>query len=240
MYAPPSIFGIGASVWEDFVTNDSVTDAAVGKMLWEIVAISGGADTLSYEAADGLTFLRMTGTGAGAGDGTTLRLAADKWTFGPSGGYMRTAVRIPAITGNQVAAHDLKIGFGSVDDGTEPVVGAWFDINGGVVECDVASANGDVNKAVSGHPDLTSGTTLVLGEWVELEIEWSGANSNADPGPAKWLFKLNGDVVAEFKGPDALLDGAETCEPFIVHVSDGTTTFEYDVLGFEAVSYRQQ
>lgn len=234
-----SIFAVGASVYEDFVTNDSITDANVGKELWEIVAISAGADTLTYEAEDGYTFLRMTGTGAGAGDGTTLRLAADKWTFGPTGGFCRFVARIPNITGNAVAGSDFKVGFGSVDDGTEPVVGAWFDCNGGVMECDVASANGDVNTAVS-HPDLTSNTTLVLGTWYEFEIRWSGSNSNSDAGPGKWEFYIDGRLVAEFKGPDALLDGAETCEPFIVHINSGATTFELDVMGYEAKSFRQQ
>jgi len=237
MYSP---FAYGWWFCEDFLTNDSISDAAVGKMLWEIDAISGGADTLSYETEDGLTFLRMTPGGSGAGDGSGLSLKDDSITFGPSGGVYRAVFRVPDISGNAIAGHDFKLGFGDVHDGSEPAVGAWFDVNSGVVECNVASANGDVNQAVTGHGDLTSGTTLVLGDWYEAEIKWAGSNSNADSGPATWEFYLNGILVAEFKGPDAVLDGAETCEPIITHIQDSTTSLELDILGVEGYSYRQQ
>ena len=233
----PSVFDYGFYLSEDFLTNDAVTDAAVGKNLWEIDAISSGADTLSYETDNGETFLRMTGGGAGDGDGTALSLADDKVTIGPNGGYCRFRVRVPDITGNAIAANNFRIGFSDVRDSSEPVVGLWADCDGGVMSFDVASANGDLTHAVAAHPDLTSGTTLVLGTIYNMELKWSGSNTNTDPGPKTAQFYIGGVLAGEID--NVLLDGAETMEATITHWCDtgGASTLELDVFGYEAASF---
>lgn len=231
------VFDVGYAVYEDFLTNDSITDANVGKNLWEIDAISGGADTLSYETASGETFLRFTGGGAGDGDGTALSLADDKVSLGPNGGYFKFRARVPDITGNAIAANNFRIGFSDVRDSSEPVVGLWVDCDGGVISFDAASANGDLNAAAS-NPALTSNTTLVLGTTYNFEVRWSGNNGNATAaGPSKAQLFINGHLSAEID--NVLIDGSETMEPTITHWADtgGASTLELDVFGFEAKSF---
>jgi len=229
---------VGWSVWEDFLTNDAITDGLIGKMSWELVAISGGADTLTYETAAGETFMRMTGGGAGDGDGTAVSLAADKVSFGPNGGELNFGVRVPNITGNAIAANNFRIGFADVVTSGEPVVGLWVDCDGGVIELDCASANGDVNVAASASK-LTSSTTLVLGTTYNMRLVWSGNNGNTDPGPSTAELYINGQLAAQLNGT-CLLDGAETLEPVIIHWCDtgGASTLELDVFYYEAFSYR--
>lgn len=231
-----SIFDVGYYIFEDFLTNDAFSDAAVGKERWEIDAISGGADTLSYETDQGETFLRMTGGGAGDGDGTALSLKDDAVTVGNAGGYFRFRARYPDITGNALAGNNFQIGLTSVHDSTEPVVGIWVDSDAGVISFDVASANGDLNASASA-PSLTSNTTMVLGTWHNFEVKWSGDNGNSDPGPKKVQLFVDGTLAGTID--NALIDGAETIEPAIVHWSDtgGAATLELDVAGFECASY---
>jgi len=228
----------GWTVWEDFLTNDAITDGLIGKASWELVALSGGADTLTYETAAGETFMRMTGTGGGANDGTAVSLAADKVTFGQYGGFCRFGFRIPDITSNAIAGQVARIGFSSVIAETEPVVGLWCDVAAGVVSFDAASANGDVTAAAAGPTSLlTSGTTAILGTTYNAEIKWWGNNGNADPGPSSASLSLNGHQVALFNG-SVLIDGAETLEPVIIHYATGASTLELDVFYYEAASYR--
>jgi hypothetical protein len=238
-----SPFDVGFYVFEDFLTNTSISDADVGKNLWDIDAISGGADTLTYETYGGETFLRMTGGGAGDGDGTALGLKADAVTIGPNGGFVRAKVRIPNITGNAVAANNFRIGFSDVRDSSEPVVGLYFESDGGVLSISAMSANGDLTQAVDGTSAslvptsvLTSNTTMILGTTYDFELRWSGSNSNADPGPQTVDFFVNGHWAAHID--NVLLDGAETMEATITHWCDtgGASTLELDVFGYEAKS----
>jgi hypothetical protein len=230
-----SIFDAGWDVHETFLTNTSISDANVGKELWDIDAISGGADTLTYETADGETFLRMTGGGSGDGDGTALSLGANSVSFGGAGGYCNFRVRVPDITSNAIAANNFRIGFTDVRDSGEPVVGIWVDNDGGVVSIDCASANGDVNAAVSASK-LTSSTTLVLGTTYNMRLAWSGENANG--GPDTVTLHINGQLAAELKGV-CLIGQTETCEPTITHWCDtgGGSTLELDVCGYEAESF---
>ncbi len=229
---------VGWSVWEDFCDNNSVADAEIGKMGWEITVLGGGAETQTFETAAGETFLRMLGAGGGTGDGSVLSLAPDKVSFGPNGGFCRFAIRVPSISANVLAGQLFRIGFSDVVTTGEPAVGLWVDIAAGVVEFDCASANGDVNVAASGPTSiLTSGTTMILGTTYDCEIRWWGNNGNADPGPDSASLTMNGHVVAEFKGT-VLLDGAETLEPSFIHWTTATDTLEFDVFYYEAESRR--
>jgi len=230
-----SIFDYGWKVEEHFLANTGVTDANVGTNQWDIDILSSGADTLSYETADGETFLRMTGGGSGAADGSALSLGADTVTVNQDGGYIKTRVRIPNITGNTIANNLFRIGLTDVRTSGEPVVGLWFDCAAGVMSFDSASANGDVSTAFAASK-LTSNTTLVLGTIYNLELRWSGNNSNANPGPDTLECFVNGQLAGKQDGT-VLLDGAETMEPSIVHWTDASATLELDVFGFEAASF---
>jgi len=237
--APPSIFDCGYYLFEDFLTNDSVADAAVGKNRWEIDAISSGADTLSYETAGGETLLRMTGGGAGDGDGTALSLKDDSVTVSNAGGYFRTRVRIPNIAGNALAGNNFRIGLTDVVTSSEPAVGIWIDCDAGVLSLDCASANGDLTEPVSiGDTSvLTSGTTMILGTTYNMEVVWHGNNGNADPGPDTVELFVNGIPAAKIE--NALIDSAETMDPKITHWGDtgGASTLELDVFGYELKSH---
>jgi len=230
----------GFYVWEDWCDNASVADAEIGKMGWEITVLGGGAETLSFETAQGETFLRMTGAGGGTGDGSVLSLAPDKVSLSQYGGECRFGFRIPDITGNTVAGNNFKFGFSDVVTASEPAVGLWMDVVAGVVEFDAASANNDVNVAASGPTSLlTSGTTLIKGTTYNGVIKWWGNNGNTDPGPASASLTLNGHKVAEFEGT-VLIDGAETFEPLIIHNALATNTLEMDCFYYEAFSYRSK
>ncbi|RLC55769.1 MAG: hypothetical protein DRI30_07005 [Chloroflexi bacterium] len=227
----------GWTVWEDWCDNDSVADAEIGKMGWEIAILGGGAETLTFETAQGETFLRMTGAGGGTGDGSVLSLAADKVSLGQYGGECRFGFRIPDITGNTVTGNHFKFGFSDVITAGEPAVGLWMDVVAGVVEFDAASANGDVNVVAAGPTSLlTSGTTLIKGTTYDGIIRWSGNNGNADPGPSYASLTLNGHIVAETSA--VLIDGAETMEALFIHNTTATDTLELDCFYYEAFSYR--
>ena len=225
----------GFHVVENFVSNDSVADANVGDKNWEIEIISAGADTLSYGTEQGESYLRMTGAGGGAADGSVLSLADDSVSVNQYGGFIKCRFRIPSITGNVLAGNLGRIGLTDVVTTAEPVVGIWFDwTTAGVLSFDSASANGDVSTAFSA-PSLTSNTTLVLGTTYDVEMRWSGNNGNTDPGPDTLHCWINGELAGSQVGT-VLLDGAETMEPKIAHWTDGATTLELDVFSFEAKS----
>jgi len=230
-----SIFDYGCYIEEHFNSNNSVADTEVGSYNWDIDILSSGADTLSYETDEGESFLRFTGGGSGAGDGTSLALEPDSVSVNQYGGYIRTRVRIPDIASNTLANNLFRIGFTDVVSSGEPVVGLWIDCAAGVMSFDSASANGDVSTAFSA-PSLTSNTTLVIGTIYNIELVWSGNNSNADPGPDTLVCYINGELAGKQDGT-VLLDSAETMEPTIVHWTDASATLELDVFGFEAATY---
>jgi len=236
----PTIFDFGYFVSESFLTNTSISDGAVGQYLWDIDAISAGADTLTYETAGGETFLHMVGGGAGDGDGTSLSLGADSASFGTGGGYIAAEVQYPSITGNALAGNNFRIGIIDVADSSEPVVGVWIDSDAGVLSIDAASANGDVTANVTGVPTdiLTSGTTMILDTKYNFELRWSGSNANS--GPSHLEFYVNGHLGATL--PGVLLGSTETAEPRIVHWSDtgGAATLDLYVYGVEIASYKSK
>jgi len=229
-----SIFDYGWYFEEHFVGTDSVADAEVGQLGWEIDIISGGADTLSYETDEGATFLRFTG-GGGDDDGSVLSLSDDSISLNQYGGFCRTRVRIPDIASNTLADNNFMIGLTDVVTTGEPVVGVWFGCVAGVMSFYAHSANGDVTTAFSA-PSLTSNTTLVKGTIYDLELRWSGNNSNADPGPDTLVCYVNGELAGKQDGT-VLLDSAETMEPKMAHWTTAADTLELDVFGFEAGSY---
>lgn len=232
----------GIHLVENFLTNDSSTDAAIGSLLWEAVTI-GNASTIAYLSGTTAVApgggLRLTTAATADGDGEALRLDEDICVFGSQGGLVRARVRYPDITGNQLAGNNFRIGIDDSVTATAPTVGIWIDSNAGVLSLEADSADhGDRSAAVSGVPTdvLTSGTTMILGTWYDLSVVWSGANDQG--GPDQAVLYVNGHEGAKIT--DVQIDDDEEAEPKIVHWQDtgGAASLELDIAYVEFLLWR--
>lgn len=222
----------GTHIAESFLTNDAVTDAALGQLRWERVTIAN-ASTPSYLTATGHGALRLTTAATADGDGEALRLFTDALVLEGKGGWFRTRVRYPDITGNQLAGNNFRIGLDDSVTATSPTVGIWIDSDAGVLSLQVDSADGgDKADAASGVSTLTSGTTMVLGTWHDIEVHWEG--ENALGGPENVRMYVDGELAAEVKS--TLIDNDEEVEIKIAHWQDsgGAADLELDIDYFEA------
>ena len=113
----------------------------------------------------------------------------------------------------ELASLNFRIGLDDSVTATRPTVGVTFESDAGVLSCHTDSGDhGDNSVSVAGHPDLTSGTTLVVAEWVDLEARCSG-RANAQGGPDEVDFFINGVHVAKVP---CNIDDDEEVEPKIV------------------------
>lgn len=221
----------GTHIVEDFLSNDAVTDAAIGQLRWEIATI-GNASTWAYLTASNHGIARATTAGTADGDGSVLRSFTDGLVFEGKGGWFRTRVRVPDITGNQLAGNNFRIGMDDSVTATSPTVGIWIDSDAGVLSLQVDSADGgDKSAAAAGVSTLTSGTTLVLGTWHDIEVHWEGENSLG--GPENVRMWVDGELAATVKS--TLIDNDEEVELKIAHWQDtgGAATLELDIDYFE-------
>lgn len=195
---------------ETWVGNDSVADAAIGRLRWEIDTI-GNASTYALQTAlNGV--LRATTAATANGDGSSLRTFTDGLVVKP-GMWCRFAVRRPT----ELANLNWRIGFDDSVTATSPTVGVWFDSTAGVLSCQVDSADhGDESAAVTGISTLTSGTTEVVGTWHHYEIRCSG-DANAQGGPKSVAFYVDGFHAATVP---CNIDDDEEVELKIVHWQD--------------------
>jgi len=219
----------GTWVKDDFVSNDSVADAAVGEMRWEWAAIGNGA-TLTYLTQQPHGVLRSTTDGTADGDGSYLRTFTDGLVLEGFGGGIKTRVRIPAAAGNTLANNNFRIG---VDDSvtiTDPTVGIWISCAAGVLSVQADSADhGDATGSAAAVSTLTSGTTMVLDTWHTIEVNWTGANGNGGPRYVE-LIVDNEPAASIF----SVIDNDEEVECKIVHWVAGTNdTLELDIDYFE-------
>ncbi len=221
----------GTHIVEDFLTNDAVTDAAVGQLRWERETI-GNASTPSYVTAETHGVLRLTTAATADGDGEALRSFTDGLVFEGKGGWVRARVRYPDITGNQLAGNNFRIGLDDSVTATSPTVGIWIDSDAGVLTLQVDSADGgDKADTVTGVSTLTSGTTMVLGTWHDFKIEWEGENSLG--GPKNVRLYVDGELGAEVT--NTLIDNDEEVELKIAHWQDtgGAADLELDIDYYE-------
>lgn len=210
----------GLFVKDDFYANDSVADAAVGELNWEIATI-GNASTLALQTATTHGVLRLT-TAAGAdGDGEVMRLFTDGLVLQP-GFEVGFRVRYPV----ELASGNFRIGLDDSVTATRPTVGVTLESDAGVLSCHTDSGDhGDFSTSVTGHPDLTSGTTMVVAEWLDGVIKGSG-KENAQGGPDEVLFWLGstsgtGPAPMHFVARvDCEIDDDEEVELKIVHWQD--------------------
>lgn len=216
---------------DDFYSNDSVADAAVGELNWEIVTIANAstyANLVTTNVTDGkYGVLRSTTNGTADGDGSVLRLDEDVIVLGGNGGELRFSVRYPDITGNQLAGNDFRIGLQDSVTATEPTVGIWVFGDAGVVSLQADSGDhGDNSVSASGVDTFTSGSTMVLGTWHDFLVRWHG--TNAQGGPKNVDLWVDG----YFAGSTLCnIDNDEEMELSICHYqnSGGAATLELDV-----------
>ncbi len=184
----------GTYVREDFVSNDSVADALMGEVRWEIETIVG-ASTLALQTQHPHGVLRIT-TAAGAdGEGSALRTFTDGLVLEP-GFEFGARLRYPV----ELASLNFRIGLDDSVTATRPTVGVTVESNAGVITCANDSADhGDESVAVSSTASgLTSGTTLVVAEWLDIKVIGSG-RANAQGGPDEvdyWMGSVSGNGPA--------------------------------------------
>lgn len=177
----------GAFIAEHFLTNDAVTDAAVGQLRWERAAI-GNAATLAFKTQEPRGVLRVTTAAVANGDGEVLRLFEDGIVLKP-GFEFGFALRRPV----ELASLNWRIGLDDSVTATRPTVGVTIESDAGVLSLNTDSADhGDTSLLVTGHPDLTSGTTEVVGDYLIGQVRASG-KANAQGGPSEVDFYLGSD-----------------------------------------------
>jgi hypothetical protein len=219
-------------VWlkDDFLSNDSVADAVVGELTWEIVTIANASTyVLVVAAAAGEAgILRQTTAATATGDGSNLRLDEDSFVFGPNGGGFAFKFRYPV----ELASSNFRIGLTDSVTATAPTVGIWIESDAGVLSLEADSADhGDVSVALAGVSTLTSGTTAVVDTWHTARVEWQGANGQGGPRYVEaWIDgELAGAVLA-------VIDDDEEAEPKITHWQDAgsadAVAFDLDFVEF--------
>jgi len=214
----------GTRVFDDFHSNASVATGLVGNLDWEITAVGGGASTLSYLASPN-GILKMTTDGT-TGHGSALHLMADKVVLAPGDGtIIRTRVRL----GTQIANNLFRIGIHDSVTTTEPTKGVWIDCAAGVLSFDVAGSGGDASVNVGGVTTLTSGTTMVVDTWHDIELRLSGRNVYG--GPANVRCFVDDEYAGEIK--TSLLKSVDTMEFKILHWDTGNVAQVLDIDYYE-------
>jgi len=216
----------GTHIFDDFQANAAVTDGLVGNLNWEMHTIANASTPSWIAGPNGI--MRVTTAATADGDGEAFTLHPDGLVLAGTNQVFRCRVRYPV----EIASNNFRIGFSASVTATEPTVGIWINSDGGLLSFDVASTNGDKTKAVTGVPTLTSGTTMVVATWHDLELQMSGTNANGGPSDIKCF--VDGYPAGEITG--ALLGSAETMEFSIVHWQDsgGADAMAFDIDYYEA------
>ncbi len=202
----------GLFVKDDFFSNDLVTDNNIGELGWELTTL-GNASTLAYQTSKQHGVLRMTTAATATGDGAVLALFTDALVIGPKGFELKARIQYPV----ELASGNFRIGLDDSVTTTDGTVGVTFDSDAGVINCKTDSATeGDENLLVTGHADLTSGTTMVVAEWVDFHIVVTGP-ANAAGGPSEAVFFMNGIFVARLP---VHMDNDEPMELKFIHWQD--------------------
>ena len=224
----------GVHVKDDFLRNDSVADALLGEVRWEIALIAN-ASTYSNIAADEAMYgvLRMQTAGV-TGDGSVLRTFTDGLVLGASGGGIAFRFRYPNITGNVIAANNFRIGVGDSASVTDAGVGIEVKSLGGVLTLRADSTDGgDLNQAITGVSTLTSGTTAVLDTWHDVLVKWEGANGQGGPRFVECF--VDGELGASVF---CNIDDDEEVKLNIVHWNSSGATLELDLDYYEFWQWR--
>jgi hypothetical protein len=226
----PTSAADGTHIKDDFLGNTSVADGALGTVGWEVVVI-GNASVLTYVASQN-GVLRLTTDDTADADGGMISTHPDGIVLAGTNQLFRGRFRYPTITGNVLAANNFHFGFGDGTSVADHAVGVWVHSDAGVLSLEGASTNGDISQAVAGVPTLTSGTTMVIDTWHDLEVQMEGTNANG--GPATLKLFVDGELAATIDR--FLLGSTETMEFGLKHWQDKGSgdDFELDVDYIEA------
>lgn len=224
MSGPLDILQSNVVLREDFLTNDAVADASLGQLRWERVTI-GNASTVAYNTAMPTGGVRATTAATADGDGEAWRLFTDGLVLRP-GIEIRFGLRRPT----ELASLNWRLGLDDSVTATRPTVGITVESDAGVLSCHTDSADhGDESVSVAAHPDLTSGTTEVVADWLKGLIRCSG-KANAQGGPDYVDFWLGSDTeqahgkLIHVATLPCNIDDDEEVEPKIVHWQDSGST----------------
>ena len=216
----------GTHIFDDFHSNLAVSDGLVGNLNWEMVTI-GNASTPSFVASPN-GVMRITTAATADGDGEAFTLEPDALVLSGTNQVFRCRVRYPV----ELASGNFRIGFSNSVTATEPSVGIWIDSDAGVLSFDCANTTTDVTKAVTGVPTLTSGTTMKVATWHNLELRMWGENANG--GPKNIQCFVDGYPAGLID--NAVIADTETMEFSIVHWQDsgGADAVALDIDYYEA------
>ncbi len=222
----------GTHIYDDFHSNLSIADGLIGKLNWDMTTIANVSTPTFVASPNGILRLVTDGT---SGDGVALTLEDDVLALSGTNQVFRCRVRYPEATiassiTNVVAANNFRIGFIDVLTAGDPDVGIWIDSAAGVLSFDVASTSGDKTKNVTGIPTLTSGTTMILGTWYDLELQLSETNSAGGPAVIKCF--VDGFAAGEITG--AAIGSTETMAFAIIHWTSASEERGLDIDYYEA------
>lgn len=202
----------GLYIKDDFFGNNIVTDNNVGELEWELTTL-GTASTLAFQTSQQWGVLRQTTAANADNDGSVMALVEDSIVLGPKGFELKARIQYPV----ELASGNFRIGLDDSVTLTHGTVGVVFESNAGVLTCNTDSATeGDESQTVTGHPNLTSGTTMVVAEWVDFHIVCTGP-ANAAGGPSEAVFFVNGIFVARLP---VHMDNDEPMELKFIHWQD--------------------
>ena len=205
----------GLYIKDDFFSNDLVTDNNIGELGWELNTLTN-ASTLAYQTSQQWGVLRMTTASNSNNDGAVLALFTDALVIGPKGFEFKARLNYPV----ELASGNFRIGLDDSVTATVPGVGVEFRSDAGVLSCNTDSATeGDEVLLVTGHPDLTSGTTMAITTWYDFHIVVTGP-ANAVGGPSEAVFFVNGIFVARLP---VHMDDDEPMELKFAHWQDSGT-----------------
>ena len=207
---------------EEFLSNDSVADAALGNQRMEIGTL-GNAPTIANETATVGGAIKHTTSATADGDGGYMRTFTDGLVLSGGNGGFAFRVRLD----DQIATNNFRIGLEDSITTTDPTVGIWVECDGGVIALEADSAgHGDVATAASGVSTLTSGTTMVVATYHTFRVEWSG--TNAQVGPRFVELFIDNESAASCL---CHIDDDEEVEIKIIHWQDsgGALAVELDI-----------
>jgi len=224
----------GVHIKDDFLSNDSVADALLGEVRWEIASITAASTYSNLAADEDMWGVLRQVTNSTANRGSVLRTFTDGLVLSGQGGGFAFRFRVPDITGNAIAGNNFRIG---VDDSvtiTVPGVGISVASVAGVLTLRADSTDGgDLNQAVTGVSTLTSGTTAVLDAFHDVLVKWEGANGQGGPRFVECF--VDGELGASVF---CNIDDDEEVELKIAHWTTSGDTLELDLDYYEFWQWR--
>ena len=224
-----------AQVWTGyFGMNDNEADNALSTLGLQLTAIANAPTLVTQTAGKYGSRLRVTTDSTADGDGWVIHSFPDGLVLTP-GMIFRARVAYPV----ELASMNFRIGLQDSVTAARPTVGATIESDAGVLTCNADSADGtDQAAAVAGHPDLTSGTTMVVGTDYDFEIRLSGENSLGGPKTVEYLAGAAGSPLKRLGLIDNFdVDDDEEVELSFVGWQDsgGADAVAFEIVHFQLI-----